>query len=209
MIDLHDDYYAIRRPEPDYAPDPSVWLASSAMTQTEVSLRLAHYLLAQQRTTTDVTVALTGYELTRRERPRFPVVRYLAQRGYTRDTRDDDWRGTYLLKGAAHRLQLANEPDVADLTTTLGDGRRLLAWVTRGQLKSTRSPAEHKLLRGALGRAVTCEFAERADVLAAVVPRSRRFRELAVRWRGAEGVVRAGVLILTVDRAGAVDGFPR
>src|SRR2546423_9461250 len=71
------EFLATRLPEADYPADPAVWLASNHMTQTEVSLRLAHYLIAQKLVTTDITVALTGYELTRQERPRFPVVRYL------------------------------------------------------------------------------------------------------------------------------------
>jgi hypothetical protein len=204
------DPFALRRTEPDYPTDPAVWLASNRMTQTEVSLRLAHYLIAQKLVTTDIIVALTGYELTRQERPRFPVVRFLCERGYVPQQQRDDWRGTYLLKGASHCLRLSDERESgndADVVATLSSGRRLVAHVSRGALDATRSPAEHKLLRGALGRAVTCESAEANDLLAAVVPRSKRYRELAERWRVAEGVTRARVLILTVDRAGSVNGF--
>ena len=92
---------------------------------------------------------------------------------------------------------------------TLTTGRRLLAHVCRGPVVETRSSAEHKALRSAIGRAITCRCAERADLLAAVVPRSTRFRELAMRFRASEGAERAGLLILTVDRAGQVDGLPR
>lgn len=81
--------------------------------------------------------------------------------------------------------------------------------MSAGLLADSRSPAEHKLLRAAIGRAITFELAEPTDVMAAVVPRSRRMRELAVRWRAAQGVSRAGILILTVDRAGMVDGLPQ
>jgi hypothetical protein len=204
------EFRAIRRkPEQEYSPDPDAWLKAHEMTQTEVSLRLARHLLAQKLVTTDVSVALTGYELTRRLRPRFPVERYLTQRGFVRQEALDDWRGTYLLKGAEHPLRLHTEPDAGDVVATLTSGRRLVAQVSRGHLEATRSPAEHKLLRGAIARAITLESAERDDLLAAVVPRSKRFRELARRWRAAEGVLRAGLLILTVDRAGLVDGFPR
>jgi hypothetical protein len=41
------------------------------------------------------------------------------------------------------------------------------------------------------------------------VPRSPRFRTLATEWRDTPAVVRAGLLILTVDRAGNVDGLGR
>ena len=50
------DPFALRRAEPDYPTDPAVWLASNRMTQTEVGLRLAHYLIAQKLVTTDIVV---------------------------------------------------------------------------------------------------------------------------------------------------------
>jgi hypothetical protein len=41
-----------------------------------------------------------------------------------------------------------------------------------------------------------------------VVPRNSRFRQLASRWRRTQAMERSGLLILTVDRVGMVDGFP-
>ena len=205
----HRQPHQIRAVEQTFPTDPAIWLAANYMCQTEVSLRVAHYLLTRKLTTSDVAVSLTGYELTRRENPRFPMVRFLTDRGFIFARPQEEWRGTYILKGLVHTLTVCSEPDDPDLVTTLASGRRLVAFVSRGLLVSTRSPAEHKLLRGAIGRAMTCESAERRDLLAAVVPRSKRFRELAVRWRAAEGASRAGLLILTVDRSGTVDGLPR
>jgi hypothetical protein len=71
LLDAPEDYEGLdfvrtRRPEPEYDPDPDPWLKASEMTQTEVSLRLARHLLAQKLAGSDVSVALTGYELTRR-----------------------------------------------------------------------------------------------------------------------------------------------
>jgi len=47
----------------------------------------------------EIDVALTGYELTRRDVPCFPVQRFLAERSVTRLDGDagEDWRGRYLL----------------------------------------------------------------------------------------------------------------
>lgn len=199
----------IRRAEQTYPTDPAIWLAANYMCHTEVSLRVAHYLLSKKLTTADVAVSLTGHELTRRENPHFPMVRFLTDRGFLFTRQQEEWRGTYILRGIPHALTVGSSPDEPDLVTTLATGGRLVAFVSRGLLVSTRSPAEHKLLRGAIGRAVTCEIAERGDILAVVVPRSKRFRELAVRWRAAEGGKRAQLRILTVDRAGMVDGLDR
>jgi len=102
-----------------------------------------------------VAVSLTGLELTRRERPRFPVVRYLAERGWRQWETEtvDDWRGRYSMRGAEHSLRLHNAPDDGDVVATLGVGRRLIALVSAGLLTDSRSPAEHKLLRAGIGRA--------------------------------------------------------
>ncbi|MES2177029.1 MAG: hypothetical protein V4550_04115 [Gemmatimonadota bacterium] len=200
---------ALRAPEPKLSPDPAVWLKSNAMTQTEVSLRLATYLITQRLITEDVSVSLPGYELTRRKTPRFPVVRYLIERGFKPVQVQEDWRASYRLKDARFNIRLSNDADVPDVMTMLTSGRRFIAYTSRGSLDSTRSPAEHRFLRAVIGQAITCETFEGNDVIAAVVPRSNRFRKLASRWRTATGVARAGLHILTVDRAGLVDGLPR
>jgi len=201
---------AIRRKAENYSPDPADWLAPHHMSATETSLRLARWLLARQLVVSDIDVALTGHELTRRDTPRFPVQRFLAERFVTRldQGEGEDWQGRYLLHGATHALRLHSDRDEGDVVATLANGHRLVAQVSRGVVGETRSSAEHKMLRGVIGRAVTFEHYEPGDWGAAVVPRSARFRQLASRWRRTPLMERSGLLILTVDRAGTVDGFP-
>jgi hypothetical protein len=204
------EWPATRRKVEDYSPDPADWLAPHHMSATETSLRLARWLLAQMLVVSDIDVALTGHELTRRNTPCFPVERFLAERSVTRldGGAGDDWRGRYLLHGAAHALRLHSDRDEGDVVATLVNGRRLVAQVSRGVVGETRSSAEHKMLRGVIGRAVTFEHYEPSDWGAAVVPRNARFRQLASRWRRTQAMERSGLLILTVDRVGTVDGFP-
>ena len=111
------------------------------------------------------------------------------------------------MKGVPHALVLHSELTHPDIVAPLANGARLLAHVNRGRLTPTHSPGEHKLLRAALGRALTYPRYAPTDLGAAVVPRSPRFRVLANEWRDAPALVRAGLLILTVDRAGNVDGL--
>jgi len=204
------DPLKIRRKVEDYSPDPADWLAPHHMSATETSLRLARWLLARKLVVSDIHVALTGHELTRRNTPRFPVERFLAERSVSRLDRgaEDDWQGRYLLHGASHALRLHADRDEGDVVATLVNGRRLVAQVSRGVVGETRSPAEHKMLRAVIGRAVTFEHYEPSDWGAAVVPRNARFRQLAARWRRTQAMERSGLLILTVDRVGMVDGFP-
>lgn len=204
------EWPAIRRKVEDYSPDPADWLAPHHMSATETSLRLARWLLARKLVVSDIHVALTGHELTRRDTPRFPVERFLAERFVTRLDQGEgaDWQGRYLLHGATHALRLHADRDEGDVVATLANGRRLVAQVSRGVVGETRSPAEHRMLRGVIGRAVTFEHYEPTDWGAAVVPRNARFRQLASRWRRTQAMERSGLLILTVDRVGMVDGFP-
>lgn len=204
------EWPATRRYDEDYSPDPADWLAPHHMSATETSLRLARWLLARQLVVSDIDVALTGHELTRRDIPCFPVQRFLAERSVIRLDRGagEDWRGRYLLRGAPHALRLHSDRDEGDVVATLANGRRLVAQVSRGVVGETRSSAEHKMLRGVIGRAITFEHYEPSDWGAAVVPRNARFRQLAARWRRTQLMERSGLLILTVDRIGLVDGFP-
>ena len=159
------EWPATRRKVEDYSPDPADWMAPHHMSATETSLRLARWLLAEKLVVSDIDVALTGHELTRRDIPRFPVERFLAERSVTRldGGSGEGWRGRYLLHGAAHALRLHSDRDEGDVVATLGNGRRLVAQVSRGVVGETRSSAEHKMLRGVIGRAVTFEHYEPSD----------------------------------------------
>jgi hypothetical protein len=159
------DPLKIRRKVEDYSPDPADWLAPHHMSATETSLRLARWLLARKLVVSDIHVALTGHELTRRNTPRFPVERFLAERSVSRLDRgaEDDWQGRYLLHGASHALRLHADRDEGDVVATLVNGRRLVAQVSRGVVGETRSPAEHRMLRAVIGRAVTFEHYEPSD----------------------------------------------
>jgi hypothetical protein len=223
------DSLRLRKREKTYARDPAAWLGSTKMTQTEVSLRLARFLIVSKLAAGDVTVSLGANELTRRDAPKFPVERFLLDRGFVRPLRlEEDWSGEYLLAATrddetAPRLILGSERDAADVITTVRPFAarseiaeplhpppvsRLIVHCSSGVLVETRSPAEHKWLRGSIGRSVTYEKASPTDILAVAAPRSDRFRELANRWRGTDGMLRTGCLILLVDRAGSVDGLP-
>ena len=106
------------------------------------------------------------------------VPRLVAIRGPERTYPADPavWLNKNKMTQTEVALRLTDDDEVsADVITTLTAGRRLLAHVSRGSLASTRSPAENKLLRGALGRALTNVNARCDDLLIAAVPRSGAF----------------------------------
>ena len=183
-------------------------LSSSRMTKTEICLRLAFHLLKGRLVKSNVSVALDGAEADRRN-PQFPVQQFMKSHGCDRvQEGEQDWRDLYVVPTAEFAIVLHAKPGVGDLTTTLADGRRLLVEASAGPVAPTRSPIEHRVLRAAIGRALTTEDADRNDVIAAAVPRSQRFRKLAVQWRSAPRLMDSGLYIFTVDRASQVEGAP-
>ena len=198
----------LHRPE-NLSEEPSVWLAEHRMTQTEVGLRVATFLISSGIATTPVVVLLAGHELTRRDKPRFPARRFLTERlGYTTDIADPrEWRGSYHMKARAHPLCLDWNRHAGHVTTFLASGQRLVVFITAGLLRESRSPAEHSKFWQVVGRAITSPLADGTDLLAVAVPRSKRYRSLASEFRRAEGITRSRLSLLTVDRMGYVDGL--
>lgn len=201
---------AIRRAE-KYPKDPADWLIKPRMTQTEVSLRLAKYLITRKLVSSKVALTCAGYELTRRDMPRFPIHRFLTENlGLTaRQNIGDKCRGSYIMKDRPQSLVIDFDRLNGHLITHLGSGQRLVVFASAGRVASSRSPAEHKQLRGAIGRALTWEGADALDLLAVCVPRSSQYLRLSMTFREAEGLKRARLIILTVDRhSGEVHGLP-
>jgi hypothetical protein len=189
----------------------TAWLRPSRMSQTEVALRLAVHLIARRVAATPVSVALTGGELTRADAPRFPVVDFLEAHGFVRreGRGAKGWKGTYAIGRARATLILHGRFDDSDLTTTLTNGRRLVCEVSGGPIEPTRSPTETKLLRSAIGKLLTKPGVVPDDLLVVAVPRSARFRDLAVQWLKAPRLEPTGIRIVVVDRAGSVIGCGR
>ena len=197
-------------PPDDHPPDASrTWLSAIRMTRTEVSLRLALHLIQQHYVNSDVTVTLTGDEMKPRpHRPIFPVEEFLTKHGCQKQgATADDWPDRYSVDGHAHAIILRDKLDDAPLSATLASGGRLLVDVMGGPTYGTRSCREHTQLRTAIGRAITFDEVRRIDVVAVAMPRSKRFRELALLWRDAPRFVASGLRLICVDRAGNVDGL--
>lgn len=189
------------------------WQSPERMTQSEVSLRFAMHLV-DVLGVREVSVALTAYEMVRKDAPRVDLAGFLEPRGFDFTGHRRDWRGAYERRsdrapgGApAATVLLHDRHGEGDVVARLDDGRRLIAEVSSGPVQPTRSPTEHRMLRSVIGRAVTTESATSRDVICAVVPRSARFRDLIREWRAAQRLVAAGIQLVMVDRIGGVHGL--
>jgi len=203
--------HKIREEARTLSRDPRDWLRAPRMTQTETSLRVAIHLVRNGHVSSDVTVSLTGRELTRTLRPKFPLEEFLKQVGCKRRISRSggaDWRARYTIDDKPFALRLTDERGACDVMAMASPDSRILVYVNGGSVAPTRSSAEHGTLRFLIGQALIREDVQPLDFLVIAVPRSERTRSLAKAMREAPRLVRAGISVCTVDRTGDVDGLP-
>ena len=152
------------------------------MREAEVSLRLALYLLVNDRVTDDVSVAIDGAQVQVAGRVIFDIHGFLASRCLSRP--GDGWRGRYEISGTTHGLEIHSTAGKGDVVATLKDNTRLLVECKKGPLTPSRSSAEYPILREAIGQIVTSAPGT-GERVAVAVPHYGRFVGLAAKWRDA------------------------
>jgi hypothetical protein len=177
------------------------------MSEAEVSLRLALYLIANRRVVSDVAVAIDGAQVKVRETQHFDVVGFLRTAGWVISDASGKWQGTYRHSHFREAIVVHSRPGSGDVTATLVSGEALIVEAKKGPLGKSKSSSEYPLLREALGQLLTLAEVPERTVLAVAVPHGTRFAELATRWRNAPLVKRAGIGILTVSPQGEVSGW--
>ena len=177
------------------------------MAEAEVSLLLALHLIRSGLAQADVLVALDGAQIRVGNQQHFDVPAFLAIHGWQPSVPGERWQGRYLAAGTAHAIEVHSSPGLGDVATTLADQRPLIVEAKKGSLSPSKSSAEYKLMREALGQLLTLESVPANAVLAVAVPHGERFLKLAERWRRAPLIARLGLHIVTVGIDGAVHGL--
>lgn len=179
------------------------------MTEAEVSLLLAEYLVREGAAVGTVEIALDGAQVEIKGRVVFPVREFLEARGWARESEGESWQGTWVKQVGEKqlRLRLHATAGQGDVVTVLQNGRRLRAEAKGGPLRRSKSSVEYPKLREALGQCLTLARVEADEDLAAAVPNGERFSELANRWRDAPLVKKLGLRILLVSPSGDVEGL--
>ena len=179
----------------------------AAMPEAVVSLLLAMHLIREGLAQADVSVALDGAQVRIGDHHHFDVPTFMSRHGWHHLTPGDRWQGRYLGDGMAHAIEIHSSPALGDVTTVLAGKKPLVVEAKKGSLIPSRSSAEYKLMREALGQLLTLEEVPANAILAIAVPHGERFIKLAERWRRAPLIARAGILIVTVAVDGAVEGL--
>lgn len=192
------------------------------MSHTELSLRLAVHLLREDIVTTDITIALSGREVTRYKRPLFAVETFFTRYGGGRvpgkslDGPPPGGRrrpskqayGHWRITGSRHDIVLTRRAQEGSITAGIGPGARLVVHAAAGPTRNLKSRTEADILSRALGTALTRYKLQELDILVVALPRSPRMRLLVERARAEPRVVATGVSIALVSTVGDVDGLP-
>ena len=176
------------------------------MPEAEVSLRLAIDLLISKRASGNVSVAIDGAQIKIGGKIHFALQEFMFENGW-HSASPDRWQNAYRHNEIQGIIEVHSRPGVGDVFATLADGSKFIAEAKKGPLTRSKSSAEYPLLREALGQLLTIEQLPEKASLAVAVPHSKKFAELAERWRNAPLVKRAGIRILTVSQDWAVSGW--
>ncbi len=177
------------------------------MTEAEVSLRLAFHLLRKKLTVSNIKVAIDGAQVQTRNDEHFKLRKFLSDNGWEKVDRGHAWLGEYLNPHYKHNILIHSNPGQGDIVADLLGSKKLHVECKKSPGIKDRSNREYKLLREAIGQLIVIPQLPSNLILAAAVPDSEKYCELAQRWRNAPLIKRVGIQFLTVSRNNEVSGL--
>lgn len=177
------------------------------MSEAEVSLRLAIYLISSGKAVTGVSAAIDGAQVKIGETVHFPICQFMDSQGWHCSDHTDRWQGSYYHPDHHWPIHIHSRSGIGDVTTTLHSGHTFIAESKKGSLGRSKSSSEYPLLREAIGQLLTIESIPNEPYLAIAVPAGERFIELTKRWSTAPLVRKVGIHFLTVSPDGDVQGW--
>jgi hypothetical protein len=177
------------------------------MSEAEVALRLADFILSLPHSGAMASVAIDGASIKVGDVIVFDIGRFVAGIGWEQ-TREPQF-GRNARTGAYRRgdktIRVHSRPSEGDVVATI-DGRRIVARCEKGSLVRKPGSPEYALLTAALGQALLFDVSA-DDIVVAAVPDTPIFRKLAEIRRSRPLVRRADIRIALVARDGAVSGL--
>lgn len=179
----------------------------SKMSEAEVSLELALYLIKSNKVNSDVKVAIDGAQIKTGTSIHFAIDKFLLNNKCVLVKRGNEWRGTYKVDNYDCHLVIHSNPGQGDVVAKLENGKILKVESKKGPLISKPGSPEYPLLREAIGQLMTIEDYNGDDILAVAVPYSKKFSELSGRWANAPLIKKLGIRFILVARDGAIKGL--
>jgi hypothetical protein len=112
------------------------------MSEAEVSLRLAFYLVRNDLVTSDVAVAIDGAQVRTQDLVHFPIAEFLKESGCERGEQVEAWQGTYSFAAGRARIRIHSSPGQGDVVARLRSGHTLRAESKKGPLARSKSSQE-------------------------------------------------------------------
>lgn len=182
-------------------------LQADRMSEAEVALRLADFILSLPHSGAMASVAIDGASIKVGTAIVFDIGRFMAGIGW--ELIKEPQFGRTARTGAYRRndkiIRVHSRPGEGDVVATV-DGRRIVAQCKKGPLVRKPGSPEYALLTAALGQALLFDVSA-DDIVVTAVPDTPVFRKLAETWRSRPLVRRAGIRIALVARDGAVLGL--
>ena len=181
---------------------------SDKMSEVEVSIRLAIYLVKSGKVDSPISIAIDGAQVKTSGTVHFAMSEFMCSQGWNVDGAPGSrWQGVYKHREYQWSIQVHSNAGQGDVTARLRSGHMFVAESKKGPLVRARNSSEYPLIREALGQLLTMESIPDNPFLAVAIPAGERFMELAARWRNAPLVHRAGIHLLTVSQDGDVQGW--
>ena len=177
------------------------------MSEAEVSLRLAFWLIERRLTDSPVDVAIDGAQVKTANQVHFDIFAFLNRNGWAQRDLSSRWQCEWVRASESPPIRVHSRPGKGDVVARLCSGRVLRVESKKGPLSRTPASPEYRLMREALGQLVTIDEVSREDLLAIAVPHAPKFQALASRWREAPLIQQFGIQILTIGRNGLVEGL--
>jgi len=180
---------------------------TNSIPEAFVSLSLAIWLVEHQIAAGDVSVAIDGAMVRVHGKQIFDPVSFLAEKGWKQAESTGKWSGSFVHEALDHRILVHSRPAEGDVVAEMTSGARFIAECKKGYIEPSTSSHEYRLMREALGQILTMEEIRDNDVLAVAIATNTKTSTLALRWRRAPLVKKAGIKILTIGLDGSVVGF--
>lgn len=182
-------------------------LHEDRMSEAEVTLRLAIYLINGSYTKDDVICAIDGAQVRVGSTTIFPILEFLNTEGWVGLEQDKKWQCKFIHEDFSQCIIIHSSSGKGDLVSTLTSGHTLRVESKKGPMVSKQGSKEYPLIREAIGQLMTVEYADDDDILAVAVPESVKFLDLAVQWRDRPLMKHAGIHIITVNRKNQITGL--
>lgn len=170
------------------------------MSEAEVSLRVAMYLIENSKVDGDVAVAIDGAQVKTGDTVHFDIDSFFKTVGIFNQNTNDKWQGIYHYRNFESKIIIHSRPGEGDVFARLKSGKSIVIESKKGDLVRKPGGKEYPLIREAIGQLVTTEKVLHNSSIFVAIPKSAKNCELVDRWSNAPLVRKLELGFIMIDR---------